>query len=82
MSIYDAQERLKLGSLPGGDFNTVAGFVLSLFGRIPTVGERIDWRDWSFEVVNMDGWRVEKVLARRVPTEDQAPSRESSREQH
>ncbi|HSF47344.1 MAG TPA: TerC family protein [Burkholderiales bacterium] len=78
MSIHDAQERLELGSLPGGDFNTVAGFVLSLFGRIPAVGERIDWRDWSFEVADMDGWRVEKVLARRVPSEDKSSLAEST----
>lgn len=66
MSIYDAQERLGLDTLPAGNFNTVAGFVLFLFGRIPAVGKRIDWRGWSFEVSDMEGWRVNKVLARRV----------------
>jgi CBS domain containing-hemolysin-like protein len=69
MSIYDAQERLGLDTLPAGDFNTVAGFVLFLFGRIPAVGKRIDWRGWSFEVSDMEGWRVNKVLARRVGTD-------------
>jgi CBS domain containing-hemolysin-like protein len=66
MSIYDAQERLGLDTLPAADFNTVAGFVLFLFGRIPAVGKRIDWRGWSFEVSDMERWRVNKVLARRV----------------
>ena len=76
MSIYDAQEQLGLDTLPAGDFNTVAGFVLFLFGRIPAVGERIDWRGWSFEVSDMEGWRVNKVLARRVGADGEsgAPS--------
>ena len=52
--------------LSAGHFNTLAGLVLCVFGRIPAVGERIDWRGWSFEVSDMDGWRVNKVLARRV----------------
>jgi putative hemolysin len=66
ISIYDAQQRLGLDMLSAGDFNTLAGFVLRVFGRIPAVGERIDWRGWSFEVSDMHGWRVNKVLARRV----------------
>lgn len=66
MSIYDAEARLDLGMLPDGDFNTLAGFVLSLFERIPAVGERVVWRDWSFEVSEMDGRRINRVLARRV----------------
>lgn len=54
-SIYDAQARLDLRPLPEGEFSTFAGLVLSLFGRIPKVGERIAWRDWHFEVSDMDG---------------------------
>ncbi|MGH8760055.1 MAG: TerC family protein, partial [Burkholderiales bacterium] len=37
MSIYDAQQRFDLGTLPDGDFNTLAGFVVLLFDRIPVV---------------------------------------------
>ena len=51
--------------LSAGDFNTLAGFVLRVFGRIPAVGERIDWRGWSFEVSDMHGWRINKALVRR-----------------
>ena len=72
MALYDAQARLELGSLPHGDLHTFAGFVLLLFGRIPKVGERIDWGDWRFEVSDMDGWRINKVAARRVSA-DKAP---------
>lgn len=66
MSIYDAQQRFDLGTLPDGDFNTLAGFVVFLFDRIPAVGERVESHGWSFEVADMDGWRINKVLARRV----------------
>ncbi|MBC7945885.1 MAG: hypothetical protein H7X91_11625 [Burkholderiales bacterium] len=38
---HDAQDHLGLGPLPEGDFNTIAGLVLFLFGRIPALGERI-----------------------------------------
>jgi CBS domain containing-hemolysin-like protein len=75
MSIYAAQEQLGLGPLPEGDFNTVAGFVLFLFGRLPSVGERMDWRNWSFEVSARDGWRLTTVLARRSSAEDTAEAR-------
>lgn len=66
MSIYDAQERLGWGALPEGDFSTVAGFVLFLFGRIPSVDEHIDWNGWRFEVAELDGWRIDKLLVRRI----------------
>ena len=66
MSIYDAQQRFDLGKLPDGDFNTLAGFVVFLFGRIPAVGERIESHGWSFEVSDKKGWRINSLLARRA----------------
>ncbi len=75
MSIYDTQERLGFGPLPQGDFNTVAGFALFLFGRIPAVGERIDWCGWSFEVSRMDGWRIDAVLVRPAVPDKVSDSR-------
>jgi putative hemolysin len=72
ISIYDAQQRLDLDMLSAGAFNTLAGFLLCVFGRIPAVGERIDWHGWSFEVSDMDGWRINKVLARRVDADSES----------
>lgn len=71
MSIYDAQWRLDLNTLPEGDFNTLAGFVLSLFDRIPAAGERVDWGGWSFEASDIAGWRINKVLVRRAGTDSE-----------
>ncbi len=44
------------------DYNTVSGLILSRLGHIPTSGESITWRDFKFEVVDMDGARIDKVL--------------------
>jgi putative hemolysin len=48
------------------DFETVSGLVLSRLGRIPRTGEAVQWQGWTFEVVDMDGPRVDKVLAAPV----------------
>lgn len=44
------------------EVNTVAGLVLSLLGHVPTAGEKAAWKGLTFEVVDMDGMRVDKVL--------------------
>jgi len=46
-------------------YHTVAGFVLARFRRLPRVGESFEWRGWRFEVVDMDGHRIDRVLAQR-----------------
>ena len=53
-------------SVPDGDYETLAGFVLSRLGRIPEVGERFDHGGWAVEVTAMDRLRVAQVrLTRR-----------------
>ena len=47
-------------------YQTVAGFLLSHFGRIPDVGDRVEADGWRFEVVDLDGRRIDKVLAAKV----------------
>ena len=44
-----------------------AGVLLSVSGHLPAVGERIECGDWTFEVVDLDGRRIDKVLAARTP---------------
>ena len=46
-----------------GDYRTLGGFVLVRLGTIPAVGEHFAWGGWRFEVADMDGHRVDKVLA-------------------
>jgi putative hemolysin len=71
----DLRELLGLAELPAEDehdFNTVAGMVVAHFGRIPQAGEHFDWRGWRFEVVDLDGARVDKILAARAPAAAEA----------
>jgi putative hemolysin len=64
MPAEDAFERLRLRTRPEeGDFHTVAGFVLGQLGHLPEVGEHFDYEGWRFEVVDLDGRRIDKVLA-------------------
>jgi putative hemolysin len=49
------------------DYQTVAGFVLAELRRLPTVGEFMEAQGWRFEVVDLDGRRIDKVLASRIP---------------
>lgn len=46
-----------------GDFNTLAGFVLARLAHLPTIGEHFSWNGWRFEVVDMDGRRIDRILA-------------------
>jgi len=49
------------------DFHTVAGFVLKRFGALPAVGDIFNANGWRFEVLDLDGRRIDKVLASRAP---------------
>jgi putative hemolysin len=44
------------------EFDTVAGFALNELEHIPTVGEKFSWREFNFEVIDMDGQRIDKFL--------------------
>jgi putative hemolysin len=54
------------------DYQTVAGFVLSHLQRLPKVGESIRLSGWEFEVIDLDGRRIDKVLATRLPSTSRA----------
>ncbi|MEO5596435.1 MAG: hemolysin family protein [Lysobacteraceae bacterium] len=61
----DLLELLAVDSLPDyaeHEYNTLAGMVIARFGRIPHVGEHFDWSNWRFEVVDLDGARIDKLL--------------------
>lgn len=45
-----------------GTINTIAGLVLLKLGHVPTAGEKIHWKEYDFEVVDMDGNRIDKIL--------------------
>ena len=44
------------------EFDTLAGFILHELKRIPVTGDKFDWRGFDFEIIDMDGQRIDKVL--------------------
>jgi putative hemolysin len=70
MPAAELKARLDIRELPEEDrgrYNTLAGLLLSVSGRLPAVGERIECGEWLFEVVDLDGKRIDKVLATPLP---------------
>jgi putative hemolysin len=63
LPIDELKKTLGVTHLPDeGEYQTLAGFVISRLGRIPAAGDSFDWDSLRFEVVDMDGNRVDKVL--------------------
>ncbi len=65
MAAEDAFDRLRIADRPDEDFHTIAGFALFRLGRIPVVGDHFTWDGWRFEIVDMDGRRIDKLLVSR-----------------
>lgn len=68
MPVDEVRELLALGTLPGqerGLYQTLGGLLQVLAGHLPQLGEVLEWQDWCFEVVDLDGHRVDRVLVRR-----------------
>jgi CBS domain containing-hemolysin-like protein len=63
MPADEVQDLLGLRELPDEDYATLAGFVLFQLGRIPEAGESVNWSGWRFEVVKMDGRRIDRIRA-------------------
>jgi putative hemolysin len=69
MPIDDVERLLERGSMRSGDdYSTLAGFVLAQLGHLPKTGESFRWRGMRFEVVDMDGRRIDKLLIQRLGT--------------
>jgi putative hemolysin len=66
MPVDEMAERLGIAVPLEHAYHTTAGFVLSEMGYLPKVGESFDTQGWRFEVVDLDGRRIDKILARRV----------------
>ena len=65
LAISDINEELGLG-IPEGDYQTLAGFILDRMGRIPDVGDVLEFGDLRFTVRNMERVRIEEVELRRL----------------
>jgi putative hemolysin len=59
LSRFDKTEYINEGEQ---DFNTLAGFILHELQEIPKTGDKLDWKGFNFEIIDMDGNRIDKVL--------------------
>ena len=65
LAISDINEELGLG-IPEGDYQTLAGFILDRIGRIPDVGDALEFGDLRFTIRTMERVRIEEVELRRL----------------
>jgi magnesium and cobalt exporter, CNNM family len=73
-------ERLSIGIPKERSYHTAAGFVLDQVGHLPDVGETFDAQGWRFEIVDLDGRRIDKILASRILSGRRASSPSLGRE--
>ncbi len=76
--IPELKDRLDLKTVPEEDkgrYHTLSGMVMWLVGRVPHTGDVTEWEGWRLEVVDLDGNRIDKVLASRLlePEADENP---------
>jgi putative hemolysin len=67
--VPELKDRLELRSVPDEDrerYHALSGMLMLMLGRMPQTGDTVVWDNWRFEVVDMDGKRIDKVLASRV----------------
>ncbi len=74
-SFYDFLSHFDMEELAvDNDYNTIGGLILELLEHIPLSGEEVKWHDFKFEIVDMDGARIDKVLVTREIVNTPKPS--------
>lgn len=76
LNIHDLKDLVEKKALPDettGNFHTVGGFVMHCLGHIPQSGEHFEWSGLRFEVMDMDGTRVDKILVVPMASESTVP---------
>lgn len=68
--VSELQDKLKLTAIPDEErrrYHTLSGMMMWLLGRIPSTGDVAVWEGWRWEVVDIDGKRIDKVQVSRLP---------------
>ncbi|KAB2309725.1 HlyC/CorC family transporter [Betaproteobacteria bacterium SCN2] len=81
--IPELKDRLSLKTVPEEEkasYHTLSGMVMWLLGRLPQTGDIATWESWRLEVVDLDGKRIDKVLASRIPEPEQPAEAQSGLE--
>lgn len=69
LSAEEFKEVLNIEKLPDenkGNFNTIGGFIMSYTGKVPDTGEIFQWENLEFEIVDMDGHHIDKIMVRII----------------
>jgi putative hemolysin len=78
--VPELKDQLRLKAVPEeekGHYHTLSGMLMCLLGRLPQTGDTTEWEGWRLEVVDMDGKRIDKVLASRLPETQGAAAAET-----
>ena len=68
--IPELKDRLEIKAVPEeelGRYNTLSGMVTLLLGKLPQITDRCEWENWTFEIVDLDSMRIDKILATKKP---------------
>lgn len=71
--IPELKDRLELKTVPEeekGRYHTLSGMMMWLIGKVPRDGDVANWQGWRLEVVDLDGNRIDKVMASRLPEQE------------
>lgn len=71
MPVLELQDTLGLNGVPDEEraqYHTLSGMIMWMFGRVPETGDKAEWQGWTLEVVDLDGNRIDKVMAYRDKT--------------
>lgn len=85
VTLDEFKDHFHINKLPGestGDFHTIGGFVMSRLDRVPASGDMFEWTRFRFEVMDMDGNRVDKLLVtkiKKVALKESAPKGSSEK---
>jgi putative hemolysin len=70
VELLDFLEKDNLARVSEGRYQSVGGFMLSILKEVPTEGKYVNWEGFRFEVMDMDGFRVDKVIVSIIAPEE------------
>ena len=80
LEVDEFKEIFKLDALPHEpEYETLSGFVMMSLGRVPQTADTFEWHGYRFEVIDMDGRRVDKVLVTTLPQRPLTPETRDSK---
>ena len=72
LAVVDLKDCLQISYLPGeGQYQTLNGLIMFMMGKVPSTGDKVTIQNWELEIIDMDGRRIDKVLASQLPDPDE-----------